>query len=52
MDEELPNFKRKEAKERKNYYARLEEYLNNHNSSNIGSRMFQPMSVDKKYQNI
>ena len=52
MGEELLMFEQKVVKEEEIIMQDWEESLNHHNSSNIGSRKFQPMSMDKQYQSI
>jgi len=52
MGEELLMFKQKEVKEEEIITQDCEESSNQHNSSNIGSRKVQPMSMDKQCQSV
>ena len=52
MGEELLMFEQKVVKEEEIITQDWEESLNHHNSSNIGSRKVQPMSMDKQCQKL
>ena len=52
LSEELLMFEQKVVKEEEIITQDWEESSNHHNSSNIGSRKVQPMSMDKQCQKV